>query len=189
MIAKGITQKAISLRASYQSLNALYKGALKLTFGTLWMILLTKVQIHLSFSPVPICMGPTAAVFIGALLGPRWGVASVVSFLILGCAGLPVFAGIPFGPTWGYLVGYIASAWVMGHLMKKMVKLSTLKIFAAACAANLCLYVTGALWLSLFTGWARVLELGVYPFMAGMLVKNAGLSVMLSKGKQVFSAK
>lgn len=189
MIARVVTQKAVFLKASYQSLNSVYRGVIKLAFGTLWMILLTKVQVHLSFSPVPICMGPTGAIFIGALLGPRWGVGSVASFLTLGCMGIPVFAGVPFGPTWGYLVGYIASAWVMGHLVKRMVRVSTLKIMLAACIANLCLYVTGAIWLSLFTGWARVLQLGVYPFMAGMLVKNAGFSILFAKGKKAFSAK
>jgi len=189
MIEKAIIEKTAHLRASYHRLNALSKAALKLAFGTLWMVLLTKVQVHLSFSPVPICLGPTAAVFIGAILGPRWGVASVLSFLALGCAGLPVFTGVPFGPTWGYLVGYIPSAWVMGHLTARMGKVSPIKVMLAACAANLCLYVTGVVWLSLFTGWTRVLELGVYPFMAGMLVKNAGFSTLFSQCKKLFSVK
>ena len=75
--------------------------------------------------PVPIAMANFAVSLAAWLLGPRWGVLSVAAYLLLGAAGMPVFAGyaagaaVLFGPTGGYLIGYLAMALVGGWAVER----------------------------------------------------------------------
>lgn len=57
----------------------------------------------------------------GVLLGPRWGAASQAVYVALGLMGLPVFTlggglGYVFQPSFGFLLGLIPAAWVIGRL-------------------------------------------------------------------------
>ena len=69
--------------------------------------------IYLPITPVPITLQTLVLCIIGLTLSWRKGVASVVMYLALGAAGLPVFAGFKggwavfAGPTAGFLVGFI----------------------------------------------------------------------------------
>jgi len=61
----------------------------------------------------------------GALLGPRLGMLSQLTYLLIGFIGLPVFAGgkstllTLFGPTGGYLIGFPMAAWTAGWLAQR----------------------------------------------------------------------
>lgn len=78
------------------------------------------ISIPLPFSPVPINLATLSVFLAGGLLGPAGGAASQAVFVALGAVGLPVFhsftggVGILAGPTGGYLIGYIAAAWIAG---------------------------------------------------------------------------
>lgn len=80
------------------------------------------IAIPLPFSPVPIVLQNFFILLIALVLGPRMGTASVALYLLLGALGLPVFAGGKggfahfFGPTGGYLVGFLLAAWITGVL-------------------------------------------------------------------------
>ena len=69
--------------------------------------------IYLPITPVPITLQTLVLCIIGLTLSWRKGVASVVMYLAVGAAGLPVFAGfrggwaVFVGPTAGFLVGFI----------------------------------------------------------------------------------
>ncbi len=69
--------------------------------------------IYLPITPVPITLQTLVLCIIGLTLSWREGVASVVMYLAVGAAGLPVFAGfrggwaVFVGPTAGFLVGFI----------------------------------------------------------------------------------
>src|SRR6185503_848846 len=83
-----------------------------------------QVAIPLPFTPVPITLQTLMVLVTGALLGSRLGTIAVVAYLAEGLAGLPVFAGgtnawspssipgvpVMFGPSAGYLVGFIFAA-------------------------------------------------------------------------------
>ena len=75
--------------------------------------------------PVPIAMANFAVSLAAWLLGPRWGVLSVAAYLLLGAAGMPVFAGyaagaaVLFGPTGGYLIGYLAQVLIGGWAVER----------------------------------------------------------------------
>ena len=78
------------------------------------------ISVPLPFTPVPINLGTLAVFLAGGILGRRYGSISVIVFVLLGAAGLPVFhgftggIGIITGPTGGYITGYIVAAFLTG---------------------------------------------------------------------------
>ena len=86
-------------------------------------------MIPLPFSPVPVTLGIFVVYLAVALLGAKQGTLSVIIYLLLGLAGLPVFSGfsggiaVLAGPTGGYAIGYIPCALLTGWLMKQGTKL------------------------------------------------------------------
>lgn len=73
---------------------------------------------------VPFTLQTFAVVLAGLVLGARRGVAAVALYLVVGFAGVPVFAdhtaglAVLTGPTGGYLVGFLAAAAVAGALAR-----------------------------------------------------------------------
>lgn len=88
------------------------------------MGLLPRLDIPLA-GGVPITLQTLGVMLAGALLGPWRGAASVLLFLFLLALGAPLLAGgrgglgVFFGPTAGYLVGWIPGVYVTGWLMQK----------------------------------------------------------------------
>ena len=82
-----------------------------------------QVSIPLPGTPVPMTLQPMAVLLVGGLLGARLGALSMILYLAMGAAGLPVFTptvplvGIArlIGPTGGYLLAYPIAAWVVGR--------------------------------------------------------------------------
>jgi biotin transport system substrate-specific component len=90
--------------------------------ASLLVALMAQVSVPLPFSPVPITGQTFAVLLVGAALGAKRGSASLLLYLLEGAAGLPVFAGggagpaTFLGPTGGYLIGFVAAAWLVGAL-------------------------------------------------------------------------
>ena len=144
-------------------------------------VLWISAKIEIPFYPVPLTLQTLAVLLIGMAYGSRLGVATVVSYLAAGAAGLPVFAGTPekgislaymMGPTGGYLLGFIFAAAVTGWLAEKQWdrKMSTTAI--AMLLGNVAIYVPGLLWLGSIVGWDKpVFAWGFTPFILGDLLK------------------
>lgn len=163
----------------------------KILFGLLWMTLASQICVPLPFH-IPITLGPQAAIFLGMILGPRYGTLSLMSYIALGAMGAPVFAGWrPFlsGPTVGYLIGYIPAAWCMGWAMQRMPLPTAFKAFCAALFSHIPLYACGLMWLVPFVGWDNVLSVGLFPFLPGLFIKTAALTGSVHKIKQVYAVK
>jgi biotin transport system substrate-specific component len=81
-----------------------------------------QVSVPLPGTPVPMTLQPLAVLLVGGLLGARLGASSLLLYLALGAAGLPVFTptvplvGVArlFGPTGGYLLAYPLAAFAVG---------------------------------------------------------------------------
>lgn len=130
--------------------------------------------------PVPIVLQNMFVFLTGLLLGSRWGAASVAVYLLAGILGLPVFAGGTggigriFGPTGGFLLGYLPVVSLVGRLTERRPG-SIPRDVAAMAAGALLLYVCGVPWLKLVTGmpFDKALLLGVLPFLPGDAFKIA----------------
>ncbi len=146
--------------------------------GSLLLWAAAKVQVP--FWPVPMTLQTAAVFLIGLAYGPRLGLVTVALYLAEGAAGLPVFAGTPakglglaymLGPTGGYLLGFLAAAWIAGLAAERRLgPVGTALVLLVASAA---LYLPGLAWLATFVGPARALQLGLVPFIPGDLLKLA----------------
>ena len=134
------------------------------------LALASQFAVPLPNTPVPLTLQPFVVVLSGLLLGPLDAAAAMVVYLVIGAAGLPVFA--PIGPpglarllsaTGGYLLAYPLSAAVSGWLGAGREKFTTRAL--AACAGMLALYAGGLAQLFVITGSvATAALLGVVPF-------------------------
>jgi len=92
--------------------------------GALLVAGAAQVSVPLPGTPVPMTLQPMAVLLVAGLLGPQLGALSMILYLAMGAAGLPVFTptvplvGVArlFGPTGGYLLAYPVAAWATGWL-------------------------------------------------------------------------
>lgn len=149
--------------------------------GSLALVLSAKAQIP--FYPVPMTLQPLVVLVLGMMLGSRLGALAVLCYLGQGMLGLPVFAGTPekglglaymAGPTGGYLVGFVAAAYVTGWFAERGFDRSRLGTAVALGAGLGVIYLCGLAWLGGFVGYSStLLQLGLMPFVLGDLVKIA----------------
>ncbi len=147
-----------------------------------WMIA-AMAQLSIPIGPVPIS-GQTLGVFLVAIaLGPVHGMLAVITYLAQGIAGLPVFAGgmagaaVLMGPTGGYLIGFIAAAWIAGQISARRLNHKPTASAALLVLATASVYLLGAARLSTFVGGENVISIGVTPFLFGDVLK-AGIAVL-----------
>lgn len=147
-------------------------------------------QVSIPLYPVPMT-GQTFAVLLVAMsLGFGRGTISMISYVALGAAGLPIFkdgaSGWSFGPTLGYLIGFVAAAAVVGWLAQLGWDKSWFKVAIAFLAGSAVIYVFGLAWLSIFLGavgapndFVSTLNSGLVPFIYGDLVKAVAAAALL----------
>jgi biotin transport system substrate-specific component len=149
--------------------------------GSLLTALMARVEIPLPFTPVPITGQTFAVLLVGAALGSRRGALSMAVYLLEGALGLPVFAGGAAGlarlrgPTGGYLIGFIAAAFVTGWLAERGWDRRPATTALAMLTGNAVIYLFGLPWLAWFVGGflgpKGALALGLLPFVPGDLLK------------------
>lgn len=141
--------------------------------------ILSWIRIPLPFSPVPITGQTLGVMLSGFYLGSSGGALSQAVYVLVGSLGIPVFAGgagwpVLFGPTGGFIWGFIPGAWVVGHLISRKGPISLLASLAAfAVGGAIVPYLTGAAFMALVTGrtLVEILWLAVIPFVPGDLLK------------------
>ena len=127
---------------------------------------------------VPISLTNFAIYLAIYVLGCRRGTISYIVYLLLGLVGLPVFSGFSsgvgklFGPTGGYLIGFIFMALICGFFIEKWEKKLYMHFIGMVLGTAVC-YVFGTAWLAYTAhmGFAAALAAGVIPFIPGDLVK------------------
>jgi len=155
--------------------------------AALFVALSAQLVIPLPFTPVPITMQPFAVLLVGASLGAVRGSSALVLYLLLGMVGAPVYADGHGGVEWvlgasgGYLVSYPFVAAITGRLAERQWDRRVLSALAAMLAGNVAIYVVGVPWLAAYlgVGLGRALELGLYPFIPGDLLKLALAALLL----------
>jgi len=166
----------------------------KLSFTLLGVILLTaSAKITIPFYPVPITLQTFVIYFMAASAG-MIGFSSAFLYVILGLAGLPLFAaggGIGYiaSPTFGFLYGMVLASLFISYAAKHFFKDSFFKILASVLIGALIIFACGVLHLSIFTGISKAITLGFMPFIFSETLKIA-LAVfvtyaLLKKTKQI----
>lgn len=156
------------------------------------------ISIPLPFTPVPVNLATLAVFLAGGLLGAKYGMISQLVYVLLGTIGLPVFhsftggLGILTGPTGGYIVGYIAGAFITGFIAEKLLtatekgKLQYVILCFACLMGLLACYALGTLWFMKVTGSNLVTAFiaCILPFLVGDAVKILGASVLIQRLKR-----
>jgi len=155
----------------------------------LLIALAARMSLAIPGTPVPATLQTLAVLLAGALLGPWGGVASVASYLVAGLAGAPVFAAgggavCLFGPTGGYLLGFLPAAWLAGHIAGKTSRIRVL--FPGLLLATFAIHLSGWAQLTVLSGAAPAVSLGVVPFIAFDALKALVAAVVVRRfGKGV----
>ncbi len=134
--------------------------------------------IAIPIGPVPIVLQNMFVLLAALILGPIWGLACVAVYLLIGFAGLPVFAGGTsgigklFGPTGGYLLAYLPCVFITASISKGLGKKMSSDLIAMT-IGSLIVYAIGVPWLKMATSmsFGKALSLGMYPFIIGDIVK------------------
>ncbi|MBD3258897.1 biotin transporter BioY [candidate division GN15 bacterium] len=143
------------------------------------------LSFELPFSPVPITGQTLGVLLVAMALGRVRGTAVVMAYLLEGAAGLPVFASgkaglaVLFGPTGGYLLGFLGAAWLVGYLADCG---WDRKIFWSAFAMTLgtaVIFICGLAQLSFFVPMGTLFAAGFWPFVPGAIVKIAIAAMIL----------
>ncbi len=144
-----------------------------------------QISIPLPFTPVPFTLQPMIVLLGGAALGSRLGMTSQVLYLIVGIAGLPVFATSPtlpqgalrvLGPTGGFLLAYPFAAFVTGWFAERGFDRRYITSIVAMAVGLALIFAFGVLWFAWFArpaavGLAAALRLAFYPFIAVDILK------------------
>jgi biotin transport system substrate-specific component len=146
--------------------------------GAAFVGLAAQVAFHVPGTPVPVT-GQTFAVLLGgAALGWWRALASSVLYLAAGAAGVPWYAGHGSGwggPAFGYVLGFVLAATVVGWLAGRGGDRTPARTVATMTLGTLLIYAAGVSWLavSLDVSAGRAVALGLRPFLVGDALKVA----------------
>lgn len=136
------------------------------------------ISIPLPFSPVPVSGQSLGIMLAGSILTVRQAVYSVLTFILIGAIGVPIFSGfsggvgVLVGPRGGYYIGFLLGAAFIAWFKGRSQSIWRLAL-ANVVGGIIIVYVPGVLWLSFVTGmdWQKAAMAGALPFIPGDLCK------------------
>lgn len=168
---KALASRLTTLGLSEQLADAFLRSLLIVGFAGLTAAA-SLVRIPIPGTTVPATLQTAVVLLAGLLLGRRDGALSQVVYLLGGSLGLPFFAGVTglFGPTGGYLFGFVLAAFCAGSFEARG---SFLRAWVIAFGASFAVFVPGVIVLKIFamTSWEQALMMGLLPFLIGDVVK------------------
>ncbi len=135
----------------------------------------------------------------GSLLGSKRGFQSQLTYVAIGLAGLPVFTqggglGYFLQPTFGYLLGYIGGAFVVGLIVERVANPKAHHFILANLAGLFVVYLMGVpylymalnFWMDIPTSWAHVIMVGFVYAIAGDVLISVIAGVLATRLYKVF---
>ena len=138
----------------------------------------------------------TFAVFtVSALLGTKKGVIAILVYILLGLAGVPVFAGfkggptVLAGPTGGYIIGFIFTALIIGKMTEIFQKRNAEGIMITAVSmilGDMVCFLVGTFWFMAMmkTDFLSAVTLCVVPYIIPDLVKVLVATMIVNRIKK-----
>lgn len=143
-------------------------------------LLCVVAPISVPIGDTPLSLATLVILIAAGVLGPWKSITAVCVYVMIGCVGLPVFAGFSggvgrvLGPTGGFIVGYIILAAIVGAGKGRLLFMI---------AGTLSLYAVGAVWYHLWTDapWITAISVCVLPFLPLDAVKIALSAAVLRR--------
>ncbi|MBN1664130.1 MAG: biotin transporter BioY [Deltaproteobacteria bacterium] len=140
--------------------------------------------------PVPITAQTFFLNIAAILLGGPLAALSQMIYILLGVIGMPVFSGgkaglgVLFGPTGGYLIGFVIAAFVTGTIIRMKKSAGIFWTIFAMFIGMTVIYGCGVLQLAVVAklGFKKALAVGVLPFIPGDAIKILLAAII---GKQI----
>lgn len=148
------------------------------------------LQVPLPFSPVPVTLQTLFVLLSGMLLGGGSGALAQLLFLAAGLV-FPVYASRQVGlsailhPSFGFIVGFVLAALVVGLLVRRIGKPTMLRLFALGLLGTLIIYIAGFVHVFFILRWitgtvrafGTVLSIFMLPYLIGDLLKCAAAAL------------
>jgi biotin transport system substrate-specific component len=137
-------------------------------------VLALLAQIALPLGPVPFTLQTIGVVAAALLLPRRNAVLAILTYTLLGLAGLPVFSGgrggfgMLAGPSGGFLYGFLPAVWLGASLLNKGAATALRRVYAAAIITMPCYFAIGTLHCAAVShiGLAQAFMVAALPFLA-----------------------
>ena len=181
------TSRALAVAVWPETVNRAVQAAVLVVAGTAILAISAKTQVP--FWPVPMTLQTLAVMAIAAAYGSNLAVATVIAYIAEGLAGIPVFAGAAagpayvLGPTGGFLLAFVVGAAIIGFAADRGDSRSFAKLAIAMVLADVVIFALGLVWLGAAVpkiGYsAKLLSIGLYPFVLGDLLKIALASMLI----------
>lgn len=158
--------------------STLVRNIVLIAGGAAFVGLAAQVAVPLPFTPVPLTLQTFAVLLTAAALGSLRGMLAMLVYAIAGIAGVPWFAEGSSGfsaPSFGYILGFIAAALVVGRIAEGGATRTPLRTAGLMVVGNLVIYAIGVTWLkfAIDVDWATAIALGLTPFLIGDAIKIA----------------
>ncbi|MEU1280493.1 biotin transporter BioY [Streptomyces sp. NPDC005805] len=140
--------------------------------------LAAQVSLPVPGSPVPVSGQTFAALLVGTALGARRGFLSLGLYAVAGVAGVPWFAQGASGygmPSFGYILGMLLAATVVGALARRGADRTVLRTAGSMVLGSAIIYAVGVPYLAAATGMSlsEAVAAGLVPFLIGDALKAA----------------
>ncbi|MET0304583.1 MAG: biotin transporter BioY [Microbacteriaceae bacterium] len=159
--------------------------------GVALVALLAKVSFFIG--PIPITGQTLGVIVVGAALGARRGAAALTTYMLVGLAGLPIFAGPVAGPAYvlspsfGFILGFIPAAFIAGWFAERAWDRKPWLAFVGFVAASIVPFLVGVPYMALILATvvgadvtvASILDAGVLPFIVPGLIKAAFAALLV----------
>lgn len=152
------------------------------------------IIIPLPFSLSPLALQTLIVNLTGYVLNAKQAFMTMLVYLLVGLAGVPVFTGGSagpgklFGPTGGYIIGFLFTAVFLAYFRGE--KYSFKRYALLGCVIGIPLiYVFGVVQLKLITGmgWDKAILTGALPFIPLDIVKCLAAAVIAGPINRIFT--
>lgn len=152
------------------------------------------IIIPLPFSLSPIALQTLVVNLTGYVLNAKQAAMTMIAYLLVGLAGVPVFTGGTagpgklFGPTGGYLFGFALWAVLLAYLRGSEYSFKHYALIGCIIGIPF-IYVFGVVQLQLIThmGWSKAVMTGALPFIPLDIVKCCAAAYVAGPVHRIFN--
>lgn len=143
--------------------------------GLFCALMIVGANLRIPFPVVPLTFQPFFAILSGLLLGARLGVLAQCAYVLIGLAGMPVFAGGSAGltyvlkPTFGFLLGFILAAMLSGLIIGKEERPGLVRIGLASAAGLAAIYLAGIMYMFFIQSFYLAQSVTLFAVAQGMV--------------------